>query len=482
MRNRVIFSCIVALVISLFSVNLAAQVVPKSIREGGPDAALRDKKNAWTVGIVGGLLSGTYMRFVDEMASVLNDGDNLRILPIVSYGAASNLDDLLYLRGVDAAVTQSDVFEYFRTERKTPNLERRVQYIIRLPLSELHILARNDVQSLEDLRGKKVNFGPAGTGASLTGTIVFQRLGINVEQVLIDQPTALQKLQSGQVDAIARVIPKPIDFFSTIPANAGLHLVNIPFTKTFEDLYTLGEFTKQGYPNLLQGQDRIDTIAVPAVLAVFNWPKNTDRYAKVSRFIEYLFTRWDTLQHPPYHPKWRDVNFAATVPGWTRFSVAEDMLQQIQAQQQQKQQQRTDFDTFVSRQPTIYDADPNSKDVQDVRYARPVLSGLAAIVQASIGDKTREERRRRVLWKRSATWQSSAQSFAPHRAKVRALDGCTPGAAHFLLGRFSSSMSRMPLHISWYSRSRHCNGALALGGRISIAAVSLHWAMRFLAS
>jgi TRAP-type uncharacterized transport system substrate-binding protein len=353
MRNRVVFACVMALAIGLFSVNLAAQVVPKSIREGGTDAALRDRKNAWTVGIAGGLLSGTYMRFVDEMASVLNDGDNLRILPIVSYGAASNLDDLLYLRGVDAAVTQSDVFEYFRTQRKTPNLERRVQYIIRLPIAELHILARNDVQSLEDLRGKKVNFGPAGTGASLTGTIVFQRLGINVEQVLIDQPTALQKLQSGQVDAIARVIPKPIDFFGKIPQSAGLHLVNIPFTKTFEDLYTLGEFNKQDYPNLLQGQDRIDTIAVPAVLAVFNWPKNTERYAKVDRFIQYLFSRWDALQHPPYHPKWRDVNLAATVPGWTRFSVADEQLQQIQAQQQQKQQQRADFDTFLSHQPRM---------------------------------------------------------------------------------------------------------------------------------
>jgi TRAP-type uncharacterized transport system substrate-binding protein len=353
MRNRLVFACVMALAIGSFSVNLAAQVVPKSIREGGTDAALRERKNAWTVGIAGGLLSGTYMRFVDEMASVLNDGDNLRILPIVSYGAASNLDDLLYLRGVDAAVTQSDVFEYFRTQRKTPNLERRVQYIIRLPIAELHILARNDVQSLEDLRGKKVNFGPAGTGASLTGTIVFQRLGINVEQVLIDQPTALQKLQSGQVDAIARVIPKPIDFFGKIPQSAGLHLVNIPFTKTFEDLYTLGEFNKQDYPNLLQGQDRIDTIAVPAVLAVFNWPKNTDRYAKVDRFIQYLFSRWDALQHPPYHPKWRDVNLAATVPGWTRFSVADDQLQQIQAQQQQKQQQRADFDTFLSHQPRM---------------------------------------------------------------------------------------------------------------------------------
>jgi uncharacterized protein len=363
MRNRVILASAVALVIGLFSFNLAAQVIPRSIQEGGTDAVLRDKKNAWTVGIVGGLLSGTYMRFVDEMASVLNDGDNLRILPIVSYGAASNLDDLLYLRGVDAAVTQSDVFEYFRTQRKTPNLERRVQYVIRLPISELHILARNDVQSLEDLRGKKVNFGPAGTGASLTGTIVFQRLGINVEQVMIDQPTALQKLQSGQVDAIARVIPKPIDFFGKIPQSSGLHLVNIPFTKTFEDLYTLGEFTKQDYPNLIQGQDRIDTIAVPAVLAVFNWPKNSDRYNRVERFIEYLFSRWDTLQHPPYHPKWRDVNLAATVPGWTRFSVSEQLLQQIQVQTQQKQQQRAAFETFLSNQPKVPVSDADREDL-----------------------------------------------------------------------------------------------------------------------
>jgi len=363
MRNRVILASVVALAIGLFSFNLAAQVIPRSIQEGGTDTALREKKNAWTVGIVGGLLSGTYMRFVDEMASVLNDGDNLRILPIVSYGAASNLDDLLYLRGVDAAVTQSDVFEYFRTQRKTPNLERRVQYVIRMPISELHILARNDVQSLEDLRGKKVNFGPAGTGASLTGTIVFQRLGINVDQVMIDQPTALQKLQSGQVDAIARVIPKPIDFFGKIPANSGLHLVNIPFTKTFEDLYTLGEFTKQDYPNLLQGQDRIDTIAVPAVLAVFNWQKNSDRYNRVERFIQYLFSRWDNFQHPPYHPKWRDVNLAATVPGWTRFSVAEQLLQQMQVEQQQKQQQRAAFETFLSNQPKMPVSDADREDL-----------------------------------------------------------------------------------------------------------------------
>jgi uncharacterized protein len=65
------------------------------------------------------------------------------------------------------------------------------------------------------------------------------------------------------------------------------------------------------------------------VLAVFNWPKNTDRYRKVQRFVESFFTKFEQFQMPPRHPKWRDVNLAATVPGWTRWSVAEEMLQRL---------------------------------------------------------------------------------------------------------------------------------------------------------
>src|SRR5499427_10605043 len=197
--NRVGILFIAAL-ISFFQIDLAnAQTIPKSIQQGGSDWVIKERKNAWTVGIAGGLIDGTYMRFADELAKVLDDGDNLRILPIVSYGAASNLEDLIYLRGVDVAVTQSDVFDYFRNERKTPNIDKRVHYIIRLPISEVQILARSEINSIEDLRGKKVNFGPAGSGSSLTGTIVFQRLGIQVEQVNINQASALQKLKSGEV-------------------------------------------------------------------------------------------------------------------------------------------------------------------------------------------------------------------------------------------------------------------------------------------
>ena len=306
-----------------------AQSVPKSLEEGGTDAAMRDKRNHWTVGVAGGQLSGTYMTFANELAQVLDDGDNLRVIPIVTYGAASNMDDLLYLRQVDVAVTQADVFEYFRTQRKISNLEYRVNYIVRLPVSEVHILARTDVKKLEDLKGKKVSFGPAGSASSLTGTIIFQRLGVQVEQVLYDNPTALQKLKSGELAALVRVIGRPIDFFAKIPANSGLHFVPIPFSKPFADYYALGELTSKEYPTLVPEGQSVDTIAVPAVLAVFNWSKGTDRYRRVERFTEALFTKWDKFREPPRHPKWRDVNLAATVPGWTRWGFADEMLKRI---------------------------------------------------------------------------------------------------------------------------------------------------------
>jgi TRAP-type uncharacterized transport system substrate-binding protein len=327
----------------------AAQAIPKSLQQPQSDSTIRATKNAWTVGIVGGLPSGTYMRFAIELAQALDDGDNLRILPIVSFGAASNLDDLLYLRGVDIAVTQSDVFEYFRTVRKTPSLNRRVNYVIRLPVSEVHILARDEIHSIEDLRGKKVNLGPEGSASSLTGAIIFQRLGINIEQTNFNNPVAMQKLKSGELSALVRVVGKPVDALVRIPQNSGFHILSIPFSQKFADYYTLGEFSSEDYPTLIPSGQRIDTIAVPAVLAVYNWSPKTDRFERVKRFIERLFENWDKFQHPPFHAKWRDVNLAATVPGWTRFSVAEQLLQRMpNANASPQQKLKEDFQTFLS--------------------------------------------------------------------------------------------------------------------------------------
>jgi TRAP-type uncharacterized transport system substrate-binding protein len=65
-----------------------------------------------------GQIEGLYPRFAAEMQKVLDDKDEMRVMPILAYGAASNVEDLLHTRGVDVAFTQSDVLHYFKTTRE----------------------------------------------------------------------------------------------------------------------------------------------------------------------------------------------------------------------------------------------------------------------------------------------------------------------------------------------------------------------------
>jgi TRAP-type uncharacterized transport system substrate-binding protein len=291
------------------------------------------RKNAWTVGLISGQLEGLYPRFAAEMQKVLDDKDELRVMPILAYGAASNVDDLLYTRGIDVAFTQSDVLAYFKTQRNIANLGERIHYIASLYSTEVHILARPEIKTIQDLRGKTVSFGPPGNSASLTGPVVFDRLKIKVNMVNFDHTTGLEKLKAGEVDAVVRVIGKPAGDTFKVPKDSGLHFLSISYDeaskRVFDDLYSLGELTHTDYPDLIPEGQVIDTISVTTVLAVYNWPKTTDRFRRVERFTRYFFERFNKFLAPGFHPKWKEVNLSAPVPEWTRFSVAEQMLKQM---------------------------------------------------------------------------------------------------------------------------------------------------------
>jgi TRAP-type uncharacterized transport system substrate-binding protein len=312
----------------------AAQQIPKSLQKGGPDDPQRKRETGWSVTIAAGVRDDASMRFADELGRALNDGDDLRVLPIASRGAAGNVEDLLYLHDIDIAVTQADALEYFRTERKTP-LDNRIQYVAALPAAEVHVAARESVHALEELRGQKVVFGPAGSGGAMTGPIMFRRLGIAVKPVFIDLPAGLELVKSGEAAAILTVDSKPSDFWVRVPPYAGLHFLPAPHGKTVADLYAPVVLTAKDYPNLIGPDERIDTMAVAGVLAVQNLPKTDDRFRRVLRFVQYLSVRWDKLRERPYHPGWREVSLTVTVPGWTRFSPSEVFRQFILWREQQ---------------------------------------------------------------------------------------------------------------------------------------------------
>jgi len=291
-------------------------------------AAEKEKMNSWTVGLAGGLLEGAPIRLASEIARVVDDGANLHVLPIVTRGAAENLNSLLYLRGVDTAIINSDALEEYKTQ--VPDVQRRINYLLNLFPSELHVFVRPGINNLEDLKDKKVNFNTQGTAAAYSGPLIFSRLGINVQKTFIPHQVALEKMRQGEMAAVVFVTSKPIDAFVRGRWENGFKFLPVNYANKFEDYYLPATLDSNEYPNLINEGEKIATLAVPTVLVSYNWPPQTNRHRRVSRFTEYLFSRMNQLQAPGFDPKWKSINLAATVPGLTRFSAAQEWLDRRQ--------------------------------------------------------------------------------------------------------------------------------------------------------
>lgn len=288
------------------------------------EAKIRDQVNAGTMGLAGGLLEGAPIHFATEIARVVNDGGSMHVLPIVTRGPTENVNDLLYLKGVDAAIINTDALEEYKSQ--VPQIQQRITYILNLFPSELHIFVRPEIHSLADLAGKKVNFNTQGTAAAYTGPLIFSRLGVDVEKMFIPHPVALEQMKRGEIAAVVFVTSKPVDAFVKGKWEEGFKFLPVEYGSKFEDYYVASFLDSSDYPNLVAKGERISTIAVPTILASFNWPRSSPRYARVARFVDQLFSRVDRLQSPGFDAKWKDVNPATRTPGLERFRAAQEWL------------------------------------------------------------------------------------------------------------------------------------------------------------
>ncbi|MGB6400587.1 MAG: TAXI family TRAP transporter solute-binding subunit [Bradyrhizobium sp.] len=300
------------------------------------EAQIRARLNAWTIGLAGGLLEGAPIHFATEIARVVNDGGAMQVLPIVTRGPTENVNDLLYLKGVDAAIINSDSLEEYKLQ--VPHIQRRIAYVINLFPSEVHIFVRPEIRSLSDLVGKKVNFNTQGTAAAYSGPLIFSRLGIAVNSMFIPHPVALEQMRRGEIAAVVFVTSKPVDAFVKGKWEQGFRFLPVEYGSKFEDYYVASYLEPEDYPNLIAKGERIATIAVPTVLASFNWRPESPRYRRVARFVDELFSRIDKLQSPGFDPKWKNVDLKTRAPGLERFQAAQEWLDRASPNKQTSQQ------------------------------------------------------------------------------------------------------------------------------------------------
>lgn len=284
-----------------------------------------DRANRGLVYIATSSVLGTDVRIAEDLANVLDDGATRRIVPMVGKGSLQNLMDLKVLRGIDVAIVQADVLDNAKAQRNPPGIDQ-VPYIAKLYNEEFHLLARADVKSVEDLAGKKVSFGLQGDGTNFTGARLFDLLKVKVSVVNFDQATALEKLRSGEIAALAYVAGKPAPLFLDVRQQDHLHFLAIPLKPEIASAYIPARLTNDDYPNAVPADGAVDTVAVGAVMVAANLIPDSERNRNVASFVEAFFTQFPKLLEEGHHPKWNEVNLAAELPGWRRYGAADSWI------------------------------------------------------------------------------------------------------------------------------------------------------------
>lgn len=305
--------------------------VQPSVRE-----QLRQKVNENLIILMAGGLGGPYLQLAADIATTVNDGDSLRVLPTISNGAVENVRDILFLRGVDLGITTIQTLNALKASGEFgPGLERQIAYIAPLSVDMFHVLAGPGINTLDDLKGKKVAFNLVGSGTARFGPAVFKTLGINFaepeRQIHMSQGDAIQAIRNGEISATLCSCPIPIPAHAALKADSGFRFLEIPYPPALEQDYLPASFTPEHYPNLIAKDQKVDTIATSTILITFNWAPGTERYKRIEKFVNAFFANAEKLRQPPRHPAWRQVNMAATMRGWQRFPAAQEWIDRMAA-------------------------------------------------------------------------------------------------------------------------------------------------------
>ena len=238
-------------------------------------------------------------------------GPDSRFRLVGTAGGQRSLNELLGPSGADLAVTSTVALG-----RAAPDAKARIAVVAKLFAEEVHVVAREGAGRLADLDGKPVAVGPPGSAAEIAARDLFAAVGAKPVLVAATGTEALARLRSGEVSAVVTLSGRPAAELSGIGPIEGLRLLPVPFAPPLQAEYYPASLPASAYPGLIAEGERIDTIAVGAVLVAP--AEGGDRQRRAAALTESFFGALPELSRSG-HPKWREVNLGALLPDWPRF-------------------------------------------------------------------------------------------------------------------------------------------------------------------
>ncbi len=262
--------------------------------------------------LLSGLEGGTY----ESLAKDIQRYSTQPIKVLTSNGSVDNYHQLISDdNSINTTFMQYDVL--LANEMEHPEIRKDLRVLLPLFLDEeVHLIAKkgSGIESLNDLRGKRVGVGTKEMGTNVTARIIKQRTGIAWYDIEMNTEDAYKALMNGTIDAFFYVGGAPVASFAKLGADAPIQLVSIK-NKALKKIYSSTKIPAGTYP---WQEKAVKTIAVPTLLVVKVKNMSDDTQQKFNTLLNDVTTHIKEMQANG-HKKWKEVYFKNQNIDWPYY-------------------------------------------------------------------------------------------------------------------------------------------------------------------
>ncbi len=279
------------------------------------------------IGMVTGSKTGTYLQFGKDIATISKKvGETILVSP--SKGSIDNIRRMMSRENAAFAIVQSDVLGYLSksSNPKFRQAAKRLRLIFPFYNEEVHLFARKEIQSIQDLQGKIVVVGPKSSGTNMTAWNILKMTGIKpAKRLHIPINEGIKKVLTNKADAVFVVAGKPrpgfSNLFNTPKQSVQTMLENVHFVP-LDDSALLTEYERSDLNNQDYSfiQNSVPTVAVKALLVSFDFssgktPYYQQRCRQLNTIANAIRNNIGTLRQK-HHKKWNQVDLNGDMGGW----------------------------------------------------------------------------------------------------------------------------------------------------------------------
>lgn len=263
---------------------------------------------------------GTYFKIAQDIKRIAEQ-EGIPVEIVQTGGSFDNIN-LLGAGKVDLAIMQLDVLRFVTEvmlKESGINVLEEAKVALNLYLEEIHIITKDpNIQTLQQLEGKRVAVGPEKSGSALTAEVLLAGFGVKIEPAFEAPDIAVKKLSHGEIDALIFIGGAPVPAFQQL--DNSFHFVSLPVDSGLEQLYPKKKIAKSVYP----WADEVDTHAVPSVIMTRNRAEK-DFISVLQRLVLLILTQKEQLDATG-HPKWKD-SFVRSTQEHIGYRPATEVIQ-----------------------------------------------------------------------------------------------------------------------------------------------------------